>query len=397
MARVLCAWEFGGDLGHVRRWMPIARELRSMGHEPLLVFRDLASLGETAREAFEWFQAPLLRMPARQNPSPLNASDILLNLGYDDATGLAGALRAWISLTELAKPDLVVADYAPTALLAARMSRLPRLTIGTGFSVPRLSDPLPSLRDWSPSEEDTLRRLDARLVSVIAKAFERLPRVGPAPRRARELFDAEAHLLCTFPELDPFGPRDEVEYLGPQGDAASGTPARWEGPAPHVFAYLKPRDPRFGGLVEGLRSLSAEVLVAAPGLDEAQAAALSSASLRVHGAPLDLDTLLPGADLCVSHAGPGLAARACVAGVPFALLPMQLEQYLIARRLAASGTARMVSPDEPARDYGRWLAEALEDEGMRIRARERAATHEGYRFDEAARRTAERIATTAAP
>src|SRR5688572_18041129 len=156
MARVLCAWEFGGDLGHVRRWMPIARELRAGGHEPLLVFRDLASLGEAARESFDWFQAPLLRAPARQNPSPLNASDILLNLGYDDAAGLAGALRAWLSLVELAKPDLVVADYAPTALLAARAARLPRLTIGTGFSVPRLGDPLPSLRDWAPSQEEVL-------------------------------------------------------------------------------------------------------------------------------------------------------------------------------------------------------------------------------------------------
>ena len=396
MARVLCAWEFGGDLGHVRRWMPIARELRSMGHEPLLVFRDIAPLGEAARESFDGLQAPLLRMPARQNPSPLNASDILLNLGYDDPPGLAGALRAWLSLVELAKPDLVVADYAPTALLAARASRLPRLTIGTGFSVPRLADPLPSLRDWSPSEEDTLRRLDARLVSVIAKAFERLPRAGPAPRRARELFDAEAHLLCTFPELDPFGPRDGVEYLGPQGDATSGTPARWERPGPHVFAYLKPRDPRFGAVIEGLRSLRAEVLVAAPGIDEAQARALSSASLHVHRTPLDLEALLPGADLCVSHAGPGLAARACVAGVPLALLPMQLEQYLVARRLVASGTSRMISPDEPPRDYGPWLAEALEDEGMQSKAREHAAAHGDYRFEEAARRTARRIAATVA-
>ena len=68
MARILCAWEFGEDLGHVRRLVPIARELRRLGHEAAFVVRDLAPRGVHGLERFEWFQAPLFRPPPTQDP-----------------------------------------------------------------------------------------------------------------------------------------------------------------------------------------------------------------------------------------------------------------------------------------------------------------------------------------
>ena len=115
MARILCAWEFGGDLGHVRRLLPIARELRRLGHEAAFAFRDLAPLGAHAAEGFEWFQAPLTRPPPAQNPAPLSPSDVLLNLGYDDAAGLAGALSvahaafaSWIAWPREPAPKVAV-------------------------------------------------------------------------------------------------------------------------------------------------------------------------------------------------------------------------------------------------------------------------------------------------
>jgi UDP:flavonoid glycosyltransferase YjiC (YdhE family) len=392
VARVLFAWEFGGDLGHASRLVPIARELRARGHEPLFAFRDLTLLGPLAAEGFAWFAAPRLRAPPQANPSPLSATDILLNLGFADPPGLAGALRAWHSLIELTQASLVVCDYAPTALMAARMSGVPRMTIGTGFSLPAVAEPMPALRSWHPTDRATLERIDARFAESIAKAFEKLPRGGAAPRKARDVFDADAHLLCTFPELDPFGPRDGVEYLGAQGDAQSGIDVSWGSNRPRVFAYLKPRDPRFGRIVEALRALGGETHLAAPGLDRIQANTMSSATLTVHAEPLRLDTFLAGADLCVFHAGPGLAARALVAGVPMALLPMQLEQFLVGSRLVAAGVARMIAPEASLPDLAAWMRDALEDARLKEAARAQAARHAGYAFDAAAAHTAQRIA-----
>ncbi len=393
MARVLFAWEFGGDLGHARRLVPIARELRGLGHEPLFVFRDVALLGDLAREGFEWFAAPRLRQPAALDPTPLNASDILLNLGYGDAMGLNGALRAWLALVALVKPALMVADYAPTALLAARAAKIARITIGTGFSVPAHADPLPALREWHPVEPSVLQRFDARLVDIVVRAFDKLSLTAIAPRSAFDVFDADAHLLCTLPEIDPFGPREGVEYVGPQGDAQSGDEAAWrKGASPRVFAYLKPRDARFAPAIEALHALGGDAIVAAPGLDPAQAAAHCSATVRVFPNTLRLDTLLADADLCVSHGGPGLAARALVAGVPMALVPMQLEQYLVGMRLVRAGVAQMLAPDAPSADLRGWIAGAVADARMREAARKHAKVHAGYRFEEAPGRTARRIA-----
>lgn len=366
-----------------------------MGHSVAFAFRDSERLAAASSEGFAAFAAPLLRPPLHASPSPLSHSDILLNLGFADRPGLAGALRAWRSLYELVQPDVLVADYAPTALVAARASGLRRVTIGTGFSQPSNGDPLPALRPWDPVEEDVLRGFDERVLSSIRAASNGAAR--HAPREAREVFAAQAHLLCTFPELDPFGPRADVEYAGPQGDATTGADARWKSTSgPRVFAYLKPRDPRFAAVLQGLRAVGAEVIVAAPGLDAGEARALSSETLRVVPGTVNLDPLLGEASLCVSHAGPGLAARALVAGVPMALLPLQLEQFLVAVRLRDGGSAQLVSPEEAAPDFRQWFAQLLAREDLRDAARRHAGAHRGYSFDDATRRAAERIAQVAA-
>ncbi len=393
MARVLCAWEFGGDLGHIRRLVPIAAELRSMGHEVACAFRDSAFMQTAFDAGFECFIAPLLRAPHAVNPSPLNFSDVLLNLGFDDRRGLAGALRAWRCFFELVAPDVIVADYAPTAVIAGRAAGIRRVTVGSGFSLPVMKDPLPALRPWAPADPAVLRALDDRLLANVRGALSQ-----PAARdeRARDLFGADAHLVCTFPEIDPLGPRDGVEYVGPQSDAASGTDVRWTGCASaRVFAYLKPRSARFDAVLRGLQALDAEVIVAAPGLAAELARSFSSERMRVVPGPVDLDLVLPTASLCVTHAGPGLAARALAHGVPMALLPLQLEQFLVARRIAEGGSGVISSPEQPAPDFRVWLASLLARDDLREAAARHAQTYGGHSFAAATRRAALRIEAVA--
>jgi hypothetical protein len=395
MARVLCAWEFGGNLGHVRRLVPLARELRAMGHSVVFAIRDSAYLHGVLAEGFEAFLAPLLRVPQAVTVSPLNFSDILLNLGFDDPHGLHGALRAWRSMYSLIAPDVVVADYAPTALLAATTLGLRRVTVGTGFSQPRAGTPLPALRPWEPSDPNVLRAIDDRVVNAVTAALAGVS--GRVPRTAADLFDADAHLLCTFAELDPFGPRTGVEYVGPQGDAASGVSLDWTGSKrARVFAYLKPTDARFGALLAALARLDADVIVAAPGMAPETALAASRGSMRVLAATVNLERILATATLCVCHAGPGVVARGLAAGVPFALLPQHLEQFLVAQRVRDGGSAELLSPDQAPPDFHAWLAGLTAREDMARAARARADALRGYSFDAGTRRAAERIASVAA-
>jgi UDP:flavonoid glycosyltransferase YjiC (YdhE family) len=394
MARVLCAWEFGGDLGHVRRLMPIARELRAMGHSTVFAFRDSAYLHGALAEGFEAFVAPILRVPAAVTVSPLNFSDILLNLGFDDPHGLHGALRAWRSMYTLIAPDVVVADYAPTALLAASTMGLARVTVGTGFSQPRIATPLPALRSWQASDPNVLRAIDDRVVNAVAAALAGVS--DRVPRTAADLFEADAHLLCTFAEIDPFGPRADVDYVGPQGDATSGVGIDWpEAGRARVFAYLKPADPRFAAVLAALARLDADVIVAAPGLAPEAALTASHGSMRVLASTVNLERIMGTATLCVCHAGPGVVARGLAAGVPFALLPQHLEQYLVAQRMRDGGSAELISPDEPPPDFHAWLSGVLARADLARAARVRAEGFRGYSFAAGTRRAAERIAAAA--
>ena len=369
MARAFFAWELGGDLGHARRVLAVARELRALGHETAFAFSDLAPLGSLGDATLEWYQAPLTALNPRPNLAPLSASDILLNRGFGDAAGLAGALRGWLGIFELWKPDLLVSDYAPAAQLAARAAGLRRIAIGSGFSTPEPREPMASLRSWIASDEGQLRQLDARLLAGVRGAFDRIDAQPRAPASAGEVFRADAQLLCTWPEVDPFGPREGVEYLGPQDDTRLGALTTWRGDKrPRIFAYLKVRDARFPAMLDAVRAVAADAVVAAPGMPPRMCAALSTGSVRVFGEPLALAELLPGADLCVCHGGPGIVGRALEAGVPLALLPIQLEQFLIGRRVVSAGAGAMLAPDETLPDLEHWLTQVLAHGDLRAAA-----------------------------
>jgi len=392
MARILFAWELGGELGHARRSLQLARELRDLGHATAFAFADLLLLASAGVDDCAWFQAPALQPAKSPNPAPVNASEILLNRGFGDPFSLAGALRAWTGLFSLWKPDLVVGDYAPGALLAARLAGLRRVAIGTGFSIPPATEPLPALRTWVAAEAGPLRVADAALMRSVRTAFERMEARVQPPQAAGEVFTGETSLLCTWPEVDPFGPRKDADYLGPQDRADEGAPAQWPSESrPRIFAYLKPRDPRFAAIVEAIRASAAAAIVAAPGLEAQAASALSSATVRVHGETLAVGPLLATCDLCACHSGPGIAARALEAGVPLALLPLQVEQFLVGRRIVSSGAGIMLTPEETAgRDLRAWLSEALSREDLRAAAaastvRGRVAASAAKRLEQALR------------
>lgn len=391
MARVFFAWEMGGDLGHARRIFAIARSLRALGHETGFAFTDLAPLGEIAGEALDGFAAPLASNERPQSSAPLNASDILLNRGFGDGQGLAGALRAWRQLFGLWKPDLLVTDYAPGAQLAARTTGLGQVAIGSGFSMPPPHDPMPALRTWTALDAPLLGQVDSKLVAGVRDALERIGARDKAPTRASDLFRGEAQLLCTWPEIDPFGPRERADYVGPQDDSTTGAAASFEsGRGPRVVAYLKPRDPRFAAHVRAIGALAGEAIVAAPGLEPHHARSLCTGTMRVFPGTVALAPLLAQADFCICHAGPGTVAQSLAAGVPLVLLPQQVEQFLVARRVVSAGWGLMLSPEEKDPDVEGFLAQALAAHEMRAAAKSSPLV--GRKPVDAAARIAARLA-----
>jgi UDP:flavonoid glycosyltransferase YjiC (YdhE family) len=67
----------------------------------------------------------------------------------------------------------------------------------------------------------------------------------------------------------------------------------------------------------------------------------------LHDRPLDIERAASTAELCVCHAGHGTVSVMLRAGVPMLLIPLHLEQALVARRTETLGAAVVCRPDDP--------------------------------------------------
>src|SRR5208337_1246155 len=91
------------------------------------------------------FQAPLKTWrTVSLAKTPLTYAHVLHNIGFDDPRPLAGLMEGWRSLFMAIRPDFVVFEHSPTALLAARGLAVRKMLIGTGFTIPPPVYPFPN-------------------------------------------------------------------------------------------------------------------------------------------------------------------------------------------------------------------------------------------------------------
>lgn len=342
MARILIAWELGEALGHLARALHLTLRLRERGHEVVLVLKRLPEPGDLAGlPGVLCLPAPPLRQSGPPDGiAPVNYADLLRCCGYADAAELAARLTCWRGLLARTCPDVLLADHAPTALLAARMEGVAHLAVGNGFAVPPRVDPWPSIRPWQAVDVGRLNGAERALDDVVDAA---LARQGFAARvRMRELYGAQ-DVLDTFPELDHYGARPEGCYVGPIMRVTEFRSVSWQPEDGHrVLAYLRTPMPGFGSLVKGLADSGAEVLCVVPGLPADAARGLATRRMRIACVPVALPALLREASLAVGYGSSGFATEALLAGVPVLSRPRHVEQALFARRIAALGAGRLL-------------------------------------------------------
>jgi hypothetical protein len=142
MASILFSWELGGGIGHIVRLRPLAERLRQQGHKVWLASKDV----QAAKTVLSDSGIPVLPAPpsASGNRPSINVqsfADILHNVGFGDFDALAMRLFAWRSLFQMLQPDLLVCEYSPTALLAARGWPVRTATVGNAFPALPVSGP----------------------------------------------------------------------------------------------------------------------------------------------------------------------------------------------------------------------------------------------------------------
>ncbi len=377
MAKILLAWEMGGGYGHIDTVHQIGAGLRAAGHDIVYALKDLsrASVRAGGREA-PVFAAPTALPTSGSDGAArsLSYADVLQRSGYRDPRGLGGLLRGWLWLFDAVAPDLVVCDHAPTAQLASRIAGVRCMAEGTGFCIPPPADPLPTIQPWAQVTAADLGRIDREVLDAVNAAVARF---GGAPLdRLADLFDPQADILCTFPELDHYEGRADAEYAGAISSGSDVTDPPWaDSPRPRVFAYLSPQYKGFEDAVAGLARAGLPTLLHAGGAAADAVRSRAGPSLRLSPQPVDMDWAMGHADLVVCNGGHGTASDALRAGLPLLILPGHLEQALLTYRLAQQGLAAVVDHRNVAPSMARGVRGLAADAGYRERAQGFAAQY----------------------
>lgn len=383
MKHIHFAWELGGGLGHAGRLKLLAEEAVRRGHIVTMSLRDLVHTDNVLRDSpVPRYQAPVWLHQVHGVPSPqVSLAEILLTCGYLNANALNGLYVGWRSLLSTLKPDLVVADYAPTAILAARSLGIHSAAIGIGFSMPPDVSPMPSMRDWETVQRGRIDAADRQMLTSINSVLQS---TGTAPlQRAAQALQGDSPLLLTWPELDHYG-RDSLpkgqQWWGPSMLPQAGSAPTWPQveAGPKVFAYLKTEHPDHVLVLQALVKNGCRTLCYLPAVASGKPAPVVSPLIHYATGPVDLAATLGECDLCVCHAGEGTIAPALLAGVPVLLLPTQTEQFLISRRVAATGAGINAAQLRRPADYAAVIASMLGASPYQVAAQAFAKRHADF-------------------
>lgn len=371
--RILFAWELGDNFGHAAK---IAEVVAAIGDSADI---DVAVKYPAAFRAIAP-DAPVRLLPAPAGQPPTQAeepergvsySDNLRFVGWRNADALAALIESWANLIDMTRPDALVCQATPTALLAARGSGLPTAMLGSGYDAPPRAEPMPTLYHWQ-ADAAALRLAREREARTVATANLALAKMKRPPLRAfKDLLQTDRYLLATFPEIDCYRPRatfepDHPPYLGQLFTESAGVDVAWRaGAERRLIAYLRPGFRQTDAALAAFARLgpSWDVVVAMPGGGAALQKRLAPTGVRLIDGPVKFGPLLPEADLAVSHASNGSAAAFAYAGVPQLMLPSQSEQVMTARAAGEAGLGLGL--------HGRVTPEAVAEAIRRILASDR--------------------------
>lgn len=333
MATILLATELGGGFGHLSKLLQVGRLLQSDGHRLVVASprprHAQAAVGETC----DIVQSPVVgavRRPSGETTPAASFAEILLRIGYGDAPALTAAVGAWRTVFDATGAALIVADHAPTAVLAA--APRPVVIVGTGFTVPPTGGatfpPLPPALEPGGAE--------ARVWPIVRTALDRTG-TAPLPPTLTAALRGDRRFACCSAVLDPYAPYRQGEVPGPLNTPSAPWPPAER---PRVFAYLA-GGPALERLVLGLMESGVDASVFVRDAPPFLPAVLDRSRVRLLPRLPRLDDVLPAASLVLHHGGT-ISEAALAGGRAQLVAPLFAEQALTARALVDHGVAGVI-------------------------------------------------------
>jgi hypothetical protein len=334
---------------------------------------------------------------------------------YSDADFLRGMTDISLAVIRDFAPDVVVDSFSLTDCLAARILKLPLVTINQGTFHPASR----GFKFWE-AERPAHRASTVAFVNQIAAEHG----AGPFARSA-DLMAGDLSLIVGTPETDPMeSPTPPVAYVGP----AVWQKSNAELPAwidalgrekPLIWLYAG--NPRYGGESVGPTPFDSIVVIRAA-IEALKDEPVNVVLTAGHQAmPKEIGTLpanfrsvpyLPGlamaarSDLMIHHGGYSSVMTGLAAGTPAVIIPTATERESNARRMASLGAAEVVMPTSTPdgdktidpEEFSTKVKQVLKSPTHRAAARKVAASiHQYGGVREAARRIEEFAASKARP
>lgn len=346
MAKILFAWELGKGFGHIAPYLNFLQEVRRK-HEVIFAARDVGN----TEKIFGPSGLTILQAPIMMHNVPnvyrtqYSFAHLLHNVCFGEEASLLGLVKAWRHLYDSVKPDLVMFDHSPTALLAAKPYPWKRIISGSGFLIPPPGRPIPMMRYWQQYDQEKLKKEEGNLLARINR-IQSVLKVPPL-NAVDELYQCDQQFHLSFRELDHYPMRENAEYLGMFSPTGHGVEPAWFSGFPRrVFAYLHP----FKKLEEFLQMLGQgnfSTLVYAPEVSGAVRKKYQSERLVFSNSPIDITKAAAQCNLAITNGTFGTTAAIMLLGKPVLTIPTNLERIMVARRVVDSGAGVAVRADKP--------------------------------------------------
>jgi len=358
--RVALLNELGGGMGHMHALAHIAGALGKSGFDCEIAVPDPRAV--PARLKAKKLRLTLWPVPEKSAGPPGkyagSYADILALIGFDDRPRVAAAIAAAEKRLSELKPDLIVADFAPVAMLAAA-GRIPVLWTGHSYSIPPLDGPR-----FDRFRQDDVMAVDEDRLTEILQGVQ-APRGAPYFSDLPAAFAHTKQIVCCSEVADIFA----ASRMAPvQGYLVRHEPLPLEARTERIVAYLHGQHHSLAQILDALAASKRDVLLylaKAPGWAEARVA---GSQIVFSPEPLVFPNDLARAGLLVHAGGANLTEEALSLGLPQVTFPMQIEQHMLGLMLRRYGLVEVLGPGFTQSDFRHAIATVLSsDARLRVR------------------------------
>lgn len=363
--RALLAWESGAGRGHVSALRSFAQALApAFVCDAALCKMKFASVLEPHCEMVFRSRSHAADITRRPNggTEPIGTwGDYLGDVGFGEPQWLIEQVGWWILTMEARQSDLVVADFAPGAMLAARILDIPVVMIGTGYFAP------PAGLDQYPVLLQQYGKRHHDEATLLASVNAAMAYFGAEPlARLSDVYLSDVAMIQSIAELDPYVGHRNAPYMPP---IASETPFA-SGGGEEIFVYFSTDEHRDDALCDAIVGLGSRARLHMPAIPADLAERMTAAGVQVLTRPAPLEEIAARSRIMVNAGQHGSLCTGIGMGLPQVAIPRHLEHLFHARRAEALGAVRVVPRQE--RSSERIRAAILDlwhsaDAGMRTR------------------------------